>query len=164
MVSNDVLGAALTLLGQTGRTTDGQLRAKEYAAYTLEWAPMAANANKQKASFTIDANVDFVGIIPVWYATDTAAPPAEVLAPMVMFNANVTGGRVIYDKDVPLKNVCGQSVTNGFPFSFPVWLPRTSTFNGFLTDLANAARNIRLTIHGFVLYDRPSAGNKGGGF
>lgn len=125
---------------------------------------MAANASKQKASFTVDANADFVGIIPMWYATDTAAPPAEVLAPQVTLNMNVSGGRQIFDKDVHIKNAFGQQVTSGFPFAFPLWVARTGTLNVFLTDLANTARNMRLTIHGFHIYDRDASTNKAGGF
>lgn len=155
----DLLGAALVLLPPETRD-----RAKEYAVYSLEWLPMAANASKQKASFTVDANADFVGIIPVWYVTDTAAPPAEILAPQVTFNLNVSGGRQIFDKDVHLKAAAGQQVTNGFPFAFPLWVARTGTLNGFLTDLANTARNVRLSIHGFHIYDRKASTNKAGGF
>jgi hypothetical protein len=155
----DLLGAALVLLPPDTRT-----KAKEYAPYSLEWAPMAANANKQKASFTVDANADFVGIFATWYATDTAAPPAEILAPQLMFNMNITGGRQVFDKDVHIKNFAGQQATNGFPFAFPLWVARTGTLNGFLTDLANLARNVRITVHGFHIYDRESATNKAGGF
>lgn len=155
----DLLGASLALLQDSIRG-----RAKEYAVYTLQWFPMNASAVRQKASFTVDANADFVGIIPVWYATDTAAPPAEILAPMVTFNWQITGGRLMFDKDARLKDVCGQQVTNGFPFAFPLWIPRTATLNGFLSDLAATARNIEIAIHGYHIYDRSAGDNKAGGF
>lgn len=155
----DLLGAALALLPKEQRT-----KAKEYAVYTMQWLPMNANAVKQKASFTVDANADFVGLIPVWYVTDTATPPVEIAAPQLTFNMNIQGGRVIFDKDVRLKNAFGQMVTAGFPFAFPLWVPRTGTLNGFLTDLAATARQVEVAFHGFHLYDREASTNKAGGF
>jgi hypothetical protein len=155
----DLLGAALFMLG-----ADVRARAKEYCFYSLEWVPMTAAASNQKATFTVDSNNDFVGLLATWYATDTAAPPVEIAAPQVMINLAVSGGRNWGDKPVHLKNFCGQQTTAGFPTVFPIWLARSTTLNAFITDLANTARNIRITIHGFALYDRLAATSKSGGF
>lgn len=155
----DLLGAAVALLPQAWKT-----RAKEYGGYSLEWTPMTANTSNQKATFTTDANVDFVGLFPTWYVTDTAAPPVEQLTPQIMLQLSLSGGRNWFDKPVHLKNFCGSQSTNGFPFAFPIWLPRSSTVNAFITDLAGLARNVRITFHGFVIYDREASTNRSGGF
>ena len=159
MAIYDLLGAAIALLPPEDRT-----RAKEYAGYTCEWAPMNANAVKQKASFTVDNTMDFVALAATWYVTDMASPPGEILTPQLMLNAQMSGGRQIFDKDIHIQNFCGRQVANGFPFLFPLWIPRTSTFNLFLSDLANAARTVRITFHGFLLYDRAAGDNRAGGF
>lgn len=155
----DLLGAAIALLPVKDR-----LRAKEMAGYSLEWVPTVAGAANQKASFTTDANVDFVSLWATWYVTDTASPPVEQLTPQMMVNFAISGGRNWFDKPIHLKNFCGQQTTAGFPAGFPIWFPRSTTLNGFLTDLANLARNVRITFHGFVLYDRDASTNKAGGF
>jgi hypothetical protein len=161
MAIYDLLGAAIALLAPNKKT-----KAKEYATYTLEWNPMTAGAVKQKPTggITIDASYDFVALAAFWYSTSTATPPVESLAPQLLFNMNVTGGRQVHDKDIPLKNFCGQQVTNGAPSLFPIYLPRTSTLNGFITDLGNTAQVLRITFHGFLIYDREAGDNVAGGY
>jgi len=157
----DLIGVALRLLDMQGRAGD----AKDFAGYTFEWLPLAANAQRQKASFTVNSDVDFVAVSATWYATDTAAPPAEQLAPMALINLSLAD-RQIFDKDTFLKAAFGQQVTNGFPLMFPLWLPRSTTLSGFLTNLdAVNARNVRLTFSGFILHAGRNANtNKAGGF
>jgi hypothetical protein len=157
----DLLGVALRLLDMQGRAND----AKDFAGYSLEWLPLAANAQRQKATFTINSDVDFVALSATWYATDTANPPAEVLAPMITFNLSLAD-RQIYDKDTFLKAAFGQQITNGFPLMFPLWLPRSTTLNGFMTNLDAAnARTVRLTFQGFILHAGRNANtSRQGGF
>lgn len=157
----DTLGAALALLGKNGRLDD----AKDFAGYTLEWTPLAANAQRQKSSFTINSDVDFVALAATWYATDTAAPPAEIAAPMVTINLALAD-RQVFDKDTFLKAAFGQQTTGGFPLMFPLWLPRSTTLTAFASNLDAAnARTLRLTLSGFILHvGRSSSASKAGGF
>lgn len=157
----DLVGVALRLLDMQNRATD----AKDFAGYTLEWLPLAANAQRQKASFTVNSDVDFVALSATWYATDTGAPPVEQLTLQALINLSLAD-RQVFDRDTHIKAAFGQQTTNGFPLLFPLWLPRSSTLTGFLTNLDAAnARNVRLTLSGFILHAGRNANtSRQGGF
>lgn len=156
------LGAALVMLGKQGRADD----AKDFAGYTLEWTPLAANAQRQKASFTIASDVDFVALGATWYAMSTANPPVEVAAPPLTVNLSLAD-RQIFDKDTWLKAAIGQRVSgNEGDLHFPLWLPRSTTLTGFLSNLDAANTfTVRITFTGFILHPGRNANtSKAGGF
>lgn len=159
--THGAIGAALALLEMGGQLD----RAKDYAGYTLEWTPLAANAQRQKAQFTIDSNVDFVALFATWYAVTTANPPVETLTPPLVVNLALAN-RQIFDKDTFLKAAFGQQSSNAFPLPFPFWLPRSTQLTGFLTNLDTANTfTVRLTFHGFILSTSRNANtNRTGGF
>ena len=156
------LGAALALLGKSGRLDD----AKDFAGYTLEWTPLAANAQRQKATFTVQSDVDFVALGATWYAVTTAATPVETLTPPLTFNMSLAD-RQVFDKDTFLKAAIGQrNAGNEGDLHFPFWLPRSTTLTGFLSNLDAANTfTVRITFTGFILHvGRNASSSKAGGF
>jgi len=125
-------------------------RSKDYAAYTLEWLPLAASQARVKATFTVDSQVDFVALYATGNATDTANPPVENATPQFLINFNVAD-RQVFDRDIHWRNAVGSAISP-FPIPFPFYMPRATTLTGFLTNLTAVANNVRITFHGFVLH------------
>lgn len=142
----EVPALAIALLPASDRA-----RAKDYAAYSLEWLPIAANAARARAQFTVASDVDFVALYATGYATTNAAPPAVISPYHATLNLFVAD-RQMFDKDVIWTNFAGSS-TSPFPLPFPIWLPKATTVTAVLTDLTTAAAVVRLTLHGFIMHD-----------
>src|SRR5919205_372434 len=90
----EVTALALGLLPASDRA-----RAKDYAAYSLEWLPINANTANVPAQFTVSADVDFVALYLTENATDTANPPVEDAAPQFTLNFKLAD-RQVFDKNV----------------------------------------------------------------
>lgn len=150
----DVPAMALALLKASDRA-----RSKDYAAYSLEWLPINGGVANQAAQFQVGSSVDFVGLFITGNATDTANPPVEDAAPQMTLQFNFADTRV-FDKNVHWRQVIG-SALNPFPLPFPWYLPAATTLTAYLTSLTNVARNVRITVHGFVLQAFPAAQSRG---
>lgn len=141
----EVPALALALLPKSD-----QARSKDYAAYSLEWLPITSGQSNVKAQFTIAADVDFIGLYLTGNSTDTATPPVEDTAPQLMLQFSVAD-RQVFDKAVHWRQVVGSAIAP-FPMPFPWYMPKATTLTGFLTNLGNASRNVRVTVHGFILH------------
>lgn len=150
----EVTALALALLPQSDR-----VRSKDYQAYSLEWTPINAGAANVPQQFQIDANHDFVGLFLTGNSTDTANPPVEDTTPQLtlMFKA---ADRQVFDKNVHWRQVIG-SGQSPFPLPFPWWLSRATTLFAQLTNLGTAARNVRITLHGFILHTYGASTSRG---
>lgn len=127
-------------------------QSKDYAAYTLEWSPLAVSAARTSAKFTIDSSVNFVALYVTGYVTDTAAPPVDVPAPMLTLGLKVAD-RDLFDRDVHWRNFAGSAIAP-MPLPFPLYMPRATTLQGFLSNLSAATAVVaRLTFHGFIIHD-----------
>lgn len=143
---------AIALLSASDRS-----RSKDYNAYTLEWLPINAGTSNVQASFTVDSSVDFVGLYMTGEVTDTATPPVEDATPQFLLQLKAAD-RQLFDRPIHWRMIAGVA-TQPFPLPFPLWLSRASTLLATLTSLTNVNRNVRLTIHGFVLrqYDKTTS-------
>jgi hypothetical protein len=150
----EVTALALSLLPQSDR-----VRAKDYAAYSLEWLPINAGTANSPQQFTIDANTDFVGLFLTGNATDTAAPPVEDAAPQFTLQFKLAD-RTVFDKNVHFRQVIG-SAAAPFPLPFPWWISRAATLTASLTSLTNVNRNVRITVHGFILHTYAASTSRG---
>lgn len=127
-------------------------KSKDYAAYTLEWSPLAVSAARTPAKFTIDSSVNFVALYATGFVSDTAAPPVAIASPVLTLGLKVAD-RDVFDRDVHWMNIAG-SALNPFPLPFPLYMPRATTLTGFLSNLSAATAVVaRLTFHGFVIHD-----------
>lgn len=134
-------------------------RAKDYAAYSLEWLPINANTANVPAQFTVSSDVDFVALYLTGNATDTANPPVEDAAPQFTLNFKLAD-RTVYDKNVHWRQCIG-SALNPFPLPFPWWITRAATLLAQLTSLTNVNRNARITVHGFILHTYGASTSRG---
>lgn len=150
----EVPALALGLLPASDRA-----RAKDYAAYSVEWLPITAAAANVQAQFQVDSQTDFVGLFVTGNATDTATPPVEDATPQMSLNFKAAD-RQTFDKNVHWRNFVGSGIAP-FPLPFPWWLSRATTLTAFLTSLTNVNRNVRLTVHGFVLHTYAAGTSRG---
>lgn len=150
----EVTALAMALLSSADRA-----RAKDFTSYSLEWLPLAANASRSNQKFTVQADTDFVGLYITGNMTDTATPPVENATPQATIQFEIAD-RKSFDKDVHWRQVIG-SAAQPFPLPFPWWISRASTLNAYLSNLTATAYNARITIHGFVLHDRPRTTSRG---
>jgi hypothetical protein len=150
----EVPALALALLPQSDK-----IRSKDYAAYSLEWLPINAGLANVQQQFQIDSNTDFVGLFLTGNVTDTAAPPVEDAAPQFTLQFKMAD-RTVFDKNVHWRQVIGSAVSP-FPLPFPWWLSRASTLTAFLTSLTNVNRNVRITVHGFILHTYGASTSRG---
>ena len=141
----EVPALSLALLPASDRA-----RAKDYAAYSLEWLPINAGVANAQGQFTVDSQTDFVGLFVTGNATDTANPPVEDATLQATINFKLAD-RQTFDKNVHWRQFVG-SAAQPFPLPFPWWIARATTLTAFLTSLTNVNRNVRLTVHGFVLH------------
>lgn len=150
--SYEIPALALALLLASDRA-----RSKDYNAYSMEWLPINGGAANVQASFTVDSSVDFVACYVTGEVTDTATPPAEDAAPMLMLQLKAAD-RQLFDRAIHWRTFVGNGPAP-FPLPFPIWLSKATTLLATLTSLTNVARNVRLTFHGFVLrpYDRTTS-------
>lgn len=150
----EVTALALALLPESDRR-----RSKDFASYSVEWLPLAASAGRAKASVTIDAQHDFIGLLLTGNSTDTATPPVENATPQFTINFEFAD-RKVFDKEVHWRNIIG-SASTPFPLPFPWWLSRASTLTGLLSNLTATANNARVTVHGFILHDYGRTSSRG---
>lgn len=128
-------------------------RAKDFAAYSLEWSPLAASAARAKAQFQVASDVDFVALYATGFVTTTAAPPVDVASPAILINFSVAD-RQVFDKDVRWQTIIGNAGAP-FPLPFPLWMPAATTLVGLATDLSTVASVTRVTFHGFIMHSYP---------
>lgn len=150
----EVTALALGLLPQSDRA-----RSKDYGAYSLEWLPINAGVANSPQQFTVDANTDFVGLYIAGNATDTANPPVEDTAPQFSVQFKIADHQV-FDKAVHWRQVIGSAIAP-FPLPFPWWISRAATLTATLTSLTNVNRNVRITIHGFILHTYGATTSRG---
>lgn len=153
----EVPALAIALLPASQRA-----QSKDYQAYSVEWLTLLASASKQKATVTVDSSSDFVALFVSGVVTDTATPPVLVANPMATLNISV-GERNVFDKDVHWMNFVGTAgaAQGMFPLPFPLYMPRATTLQAFLTNLTATAFNYRLTFHGIVIHDYSRTTSRG---
>lgn len=150
----EMTALALALLPASQRN-----RSKVFAGYAMEWNPIQGSAASINASFTVDSQTDFVGLLAVGNATDQSAPPVFDTNFTALLNLKVAD-RLIFDKPVSWPAFIGTNF-GPFPLPFPLWCSKASTITGILTNLNTANRVVRLTFFGFLLMNFDKTQSRG---
>lgn len=127
-------------------------KAKDYFAYSFDFLPLAANSTATE-SIQIQADSSYLMMAVSGTARDPAAVATVFDPPAVTVQFDSSGsGRLLQNRAVDWDNIVG-SAELPYLLSFPKWLDANSTLDAQLSNLGAQAYDIRLTLHGFKLFD-----------
>lgn len=133
--------------------------ARLWAGYSLTWLTLGASASNAKATVTTQDDSDFIAIRMKAYATDNAAPPAELPSPQATLTLSIGSNSMFPDGNPVSINdfVVNANDHRGHDFEYPVWVARQTTLTGLLTNLTASAMNVRITLFGIRIFDYPNS-------
>jgi len=148
------LGEVLRLLPDSRKGS-----ARNWAAYTMLWLPLAANGASVKASTSTQDSSDFIAMRIKAYVTDTATPPVENTTPQATLLLQIGEASMMPDGNaVHLQNFAISAADRrGHDLEFPIYIQRNTTLVGLASNLTATAMNIRLTIYGLRVFDYDKA-------